>query len=362
MEIFVYRGEWGLPSIDYECSRLLAYLKFSGAKVTVNFNGNPFSSPNGMLPYMIADGKKIAGYGRIVEHLVAAGIGPPTATDRAENVADESSQHATQINGYMQYVQENLHPYFMYMLWGDPKNVDTTRTVYAKRIPIPFNFYCPRKYVLRTNDITQSLVGFSLEDSIEFHDVAEFQHNAKTCLNWVAARLEESRWFTGDRPTEVDALLYGYLSVLLKLTLPNNVLQNHIRQCPKLMQFVDRTTATYFAKEGFNSFTASGHAGNGQQKGTSTGSPNDTSSSSSASGGERSEKSGNDTTFHTGQQQDPDDGPKERRKRYILSGLVATVAMLGYAVLNGILTLPSDRSHGDFLQYDDPGDYDDDDN
>lgn len=150
-----------------------AYLKFSGAKVTVNFNGNPFSSPNGMLPYMIADGKKIAGYGRIVEHLVAAGIGPPTATDRAENVADESSQHATQINGYMQYVQENLHPYFMYMLWGDPKNVDTTRTVYAKRIPIPFNFYCPRKYVLRTNDITQSLVGFSLEDSIEFHDVAE---------------------------------------------------------------------------------------------------------------------------------------------------------------------------------------------
>uniref|UniRef100_A0A182N6G9 Metaxin n=1 Tax=Anopheles dirus TaxID=7168 RepID=A0A182N6G9_9DIPT len=361
MEIFVYRGEWGLPSIDYECSRLLAYLKFSGAKVTINFNGNPFSSPNGTLPYMIADGKKIAGYGRIVEHLSAAGIGPPLAG--GDTIGDDSSS-ASRINGHMQYVQENLHPYFMYMLWGDPKNVDTTRTLYAKRIPIPFNFYCPRKYVLRTNDITQSLAGFSLEDSIEFHDVSDFSHNAKTCLNWIASKLEESRWFVGDRPTEVDAMLYGYLSVLLKLTLPNNVLQNHIRQCPKLVQYVDRTTTTYFAKEGFNSFTASGGAGTGQQqkKPNSSETPNDSSSSSSGggSGSERSEKSGGEQKFHTGQQQDPDDGPKERRKRYILSGLVATVAMVGFAVLNGILTLPSEGNHGHFVQYDDPGDYDDD--
>ncbi|XP_052901901.1 metaxin-1 homolog [Anopheles moucheti] len=359
MEIFVYRGEWGLPSIDYECNRLLAYLKFCNAKVTVNFNGNPFSSPNGMLPYMIADGKKIAGYGRIVEHLSATGIGPPMA-NKTVDVGDVTL-HATRINGHMQYVQENLHPYFMYMLWGDPKNVDTTRTVYAKRIPIPFNFYCPRKYVLRTNDITQSLAGFSLEDSIEFHDVSEFQHNAKTCLNWIATKLDDNRWFVGDSPTEVDGILYGYLSVLLKLTLPNNVLQNHIRQCPKLMQYVERITATYFAKEGYNSFTASKSSNSSEQKSSGTGTPNDGNSSSSS--GEQSEKkSGNDTKFHTGHQQDPDDGPKERRKRYILSGLVAAVAMVGFAVLNGIVTLPSEGNHGNFIHYDDPGDYDDDDN
>uniref|UniRef100_A0A182JAR0 Uncharacterized protein n=1 Tax=Anopheles atroparvus TaxID=41427 RepID=A0A182JAR0_ANOAO len=355
MEVFVYRGEWGLPSIDYECSRLLAYLKFSGAKITVNFNGNPFSSPSGMLPYMIADGKKIAGYGKIVEHLSAAGIGPP-ANGTADRPGDQN--HGTLVNGTMQYVQENLHPYFMYMLWGDPKNVDTTRTVYAKRIPIPFNFYCPRKYVVRTNDITQSLAGFSLEDSIEFHDMSEFAHNAKTCLNWITSKLEENRWFLGDQPSEVDAMLYGYLSVLLKLTLPNNVLQNHIRQCPKLVQFVDRTTSTYFAKEGYNSFTSTG----GQQK-NSSGSPNDSSSASSSStSNDKSEKSNGGQTFHNGQQQDPDDGPKERRKRYILSGLVASVAMVGFALLNGILMLPHDRNHGNFIQYEDdePGDYDDD--
>lgn len=359
MEIFVHRGEWGLPSIDYECTRLLAYLKFSGAKVTVNFNGNPFSSPNGMLPYMIADGKKIAGYGRIVEHLSAAGIDPPVGG--TIDVAGDQQNHSTLVNGSMQYVQENLHPYFMYMLWGDPKNVDTTRTVYAKRIPIPFNFYCPRKYVVRTNDITQSLAGFSLEDSIEFHDVSELAQNAKMCLNWIATKFEENRWFLGNQPTEVDAMLYGYLSVLLKHTLPNNVLQNHIRQCPKLVQFVERTTTTYFAKEGFNTYTSTGSTG-GQQK-NSSGSPNDSSSSSSSSQStnDQSQKSNGGQTFHTGQQQDPDDGPKERRKRYILSGLVASVAMVGFALLNGILTLPHDRNHDNFMQYDDDesGDYDD---
>ncbi|XP_058057302.1 metaxin-1 homolog [Anopheles bellator] len=363
-EVFVYRGEWGLPSIDYECSRLLAYLKFTSAKVTVHYNGNPFSSPNGVLPYLMADGTKIAGYGPIVEFLTKREV---TSRVNGELGSDHNS-HSTLIAGHMQYVVENLHPYFMYMLWGDPKNVDITRTLYAKRIPIPFNFYCPRKYVLRTNDLTQSLAGFSLEDSIEFHDVSEFADNAKRCLNWISTKLEDNRWFLGgSHPSEVDALLYGYLSVLAKLTLPNNVLQSHIRQCPKLLQYVDRTTATYFAKEGFNSYTATTGQQQGQQHNNNSAPkspPNDSSSSSSSSkaGEERSEKrnAGEEQKFHTGQQQDPDDGPKERRKRYILSGLVATVAMIGFALLNGIVTLPNEGNHGNFIRYDDSGDYEED--
>ncbi|XP_049535783.1 metaxin-1 homolog [Anopheles darlingi] len=374
MEVFVYKGEWGLPSIDYECSRLLTYLKFAGAsgKVIVHYNGNPFSSPNGLLPYLIADGRtKIAGYGPIVEYLTAHGIAP---LGNGREGGDFSN--STLISGHIQYVVENMHPYFMYSLWGDPKNVDTTRTLYAKRIPVPFNFYCPRKYVHRTNDLTQSLAGFTLEDSLEFHDVSELADNARRCLNWIAEKLQDNRWFLGnERPSEVDALLYGYLSVLSKLTLPNNALQNHIRQCPKLVQFVDRTTATYFAKEGFNSFTANGGTGQQQQQhkqqqqndSSNKSSPNEPSSSSSSSSksGEGSSKGkgpSGEQPFYNGQQQDPDDGPKERRKRYILSGLVASVAMIGYAILNGILTLPSEGNYGNFIQYDDSGDYDEDDN
>lgn len=333
MELFLYRGEWGLPTIDYDCARLLAYLKFSEAKITLNFNGNPFSSPTGMLPYLVTEeGKKIGGYNKITEYLQSRGF---DANAQLEN------QNYIVINGCIQYVFENLFPYFMYSLWGDPKNLDTTRALYAKRIPIPFNFYCPRKYVLKTNELTVSLAGFALEDSVELHDVKDMMLNAKKCINWISEKLGDNRFFFGDTPSEIDAILYGYLSVLLKLTLPNNVLQNHVKQCGNLVKFVERITTIYFAREGFTS-------ANGSSPGSS--SSNDSSKA----------KSEPEQKFYDGTQKDSDDTPYERRKRYVVSGIFATIAMVSYALLSGILTI-SQHDHGgggNFISYDEP-EYDD---
>lgn len=330
MELYLYRGEWGLPSIDYECASILTYLKLSNTKVTLNFNGNPFSSPNGMLPYLVnEEGKKFAGYKSIVAYLQSKGFDANAKLDVQDYFA---------VNGCNQYVFENLFPYFMYTLWGDPKNVDTTRALYAKRIPIPFNFYCPRKYLQKTNDMMISLENFSLEDSVELHDVRNLQLNAKKCINWVSEKLGANSFFHGDVPSESDAVLYGYLSVLLKLTLPNNELQNHLKQCANLVNFVERITRIYFAKEGFTSGTA----------------PKASSSSSNSKPNPEPEKK-----FYDGTQKD-DDTPYDRKKRYILSSIVATVAMVGYAIMAGILALPhDDRGGSGFVSYDDTDDYDD---
>ncbi|XP_058450652.1 metaxin-1 homolog [Malaya genurostris] len=333
MELFLYRGEWGLPTIDYECASILAYLKFSEAKVTLNFNGNPFSSPNGMLPYLVTDGgKKLAGYNRIVEFLQSRGF---------DANAQLEEQNYIVINGCIQYVLENLYPFFMYNLWGDPKNLDTTRMIYAKRIPIPFNFYCPRKYVVKTNELTKSLAGFALEDSVAIHDVNDMMLNAKKCINWVSEKLGENRFFFGDTPSEVDAILYGYLSVILKLTLPNGVLQNHLKECTNLTKFVDRITTIYFAKEGF---TGVGSASN--------------SSSSSSSSNQKSEDQAHKSYDGT---QKEEDTPHDRKRRYIVSGIFATIAMVSYALMSGILTISTGGHGGNgFISYDEP-EYDDED-
>ncbi|XP_058824966.1 metaxin-1 homolog [Topomyia yanbarensis] len=333
MELFLYRGEWGLPTIDYECAKILAYLKFSDAKVTLNFNGNPFSSPNGMLPYLVTDeGKKLAGYNRIVEFLQSRGF---------DANAQLEGQNYIVINGCIQYVFENLFPFFMYNLWGDPKNLDTTRMLYAKRIPIPFNFYCPRKYVVKTNELTVSLAGFALDDSIATHDVKDMMLNAKKCINWVSERLGENGYFFGDTPSEIDAILYGYLSVILKLTLPNGVLQNHLKECANLVKYVDRITTIYFAKEGF----------------TSAGTGSNSSSSSSSSNQKPDEK---EQKSYDGTQKD-EDTPYERKRRYVVSGIFATVAMISYALMSGILTISSNNHGGSgFISYDEP-EYDDED-
>lgn len=263
-----------------------------------------------MLPYLVTEeGKKIAGYNKITEFLQSRGF---DANGQLEG------QNYIVINGCIQYVFENLFPYFMYTLWGDPKNLDTTRALYAKRIPIPFNFYCPRKYVLKTNELTLSLAGFALEDSIELHDVKDLMLNAKKCINWISEKLGENRFFFGETPSEIDAVLYGYLSVLLKLTLPNNVLQNHVKQCNNLVKFVERITTIYFAREGFSSA-----GGNG----------------STASSDNSSKSKQEDEKQHYDGTQKDGDTPYDRKKRYVVSGIFATIAMVSYALLSGILTV-----------------------
>lgn len=61
----------------------------------------------------------------------------------------------------------------MYQMWGNPQNIDTIRSLYAKRIPFPFNFYYPSKYIMKTNQVCETVASFSLEDPIENHETTD---------------------------------------------------------------------------------------------------------------------------------------------------------------------------------------------
>lgn len=60
-----------------------------------------------------------------------------------------------------------------YILWGDPKNQEDTRMMYAKRTPFPFNFYYPKQYLKRADLLFNTLAGFISEDKFEEHRTDE---------------------------------------------------------------------------------------------------------------------------------------------------------------------------------------------
>lgn len=80
--------------------------------------------------------------------------------------------------------------------------------------------------------------------------------NAKKCVNVLSKKLGKKVWFFGDVFSEFDAIVYSYLSVLFKGSLPNNPLQNHIKGCQNLVNFINRITKDIFKNEGFNSLKA----------------------------------------------------------------------------------------------------------
>ncbi|XP_051519512.1 metaxin-1b isoform X2 [Myxocyprinus asiaticus] len=50
LELYCWKGDYGLPSIDVDCLTVLAYAKFSGAPLKVHKITNPWRSPTGTLP------------------------------------------------------------------------------------------------------------------------------------------------------------------------------------------------------------------------------------------------------------------------------------------------------------------------
>lgn len=127
-------------------------------------------------------------------------------------------------------------------------NVDAVRSLYAKRIGFPYNFVYPQRYMKQTQELLQIVAGFSIDDKIQNHNKAELILNAKSFVNSLNERFEKRSWFLGGRkPSEVDAAIYGALSILLYFPLQNNDLKAHINECPYVVKYIDRIRNKYLS-------------------------------------------------------------------------------------------------------------------
>ncbi|EDW81000.1 uncharacterized protein Dwil_GK11255 [Drosophila willistoni] len=243
--LHVYKGEWGLPSIDYECLRALCLLRFTRCPMDVETNANPLRSGAGKLPYLQVGNEKFVGYRQIKRVLDLEGYPIDVRLNAKQKHLSTT---------YADWVFTHLHAYYHYFLFGEPNNYDTvTRGLYAKRTPFPFNFYYPATYQREALDVVQVLGGFDINDKIDKHEAEYLVMNAKKCVNLLSSKLGRKVWFFGDTYSELDAIVYSYLAIIFKITLPNNPLQNHIKGCSNLVNFINRITRDIFRNEGYSS-------------------------------------------------------------------------------------------------------------
>ncbi|KAI6171895.1 GST C-terminal domain-containing protein [Aphelenchoides besseyi] len=64
-------------------------------------------------------------------------------------------------------------------------------------------------------------------------------------LNLLSSKLGESKYIHGNKPSSLDALLYGYFAPLLKLPLANDKLQLQLSSQPNLCIFLENITSIY---------------------------------------------------------------------------------------------------------------------
>ncbi|NXS24091.1 MTX1 protein, partial [Mystacornis crossleyi] len=78
----------------------------------------------------------------------------------------------------------------------------------------------------------------------------QLYREARECLTLLSQRLGSQKFFFGDSPASLDALVFSRLAPLLKAKLPNGKLQQHLKSLQNLCNYCTSILSLYFPWDG----------------------------------------------------------------------------------------------------------------
>ncbi|KAI7807143.1 metaxin-1a [Triplophysa rosa] len=291
-ELFCWKAGLGLPSVDTDSLIVLAYARFAGAPLKIHKISNPWRSPTGSLPALrTREEGSCSQPSQIIIQL---------RKQKYNADYDLSAKEGADTLAFISLLEERLLPALIYALWIDSKNyVEVTRRWHAENISFPLNFFLPSRMQNKQLERLRLIRGNATLESGEEAE-KELYRDALECLNLLSQRLGSNKFFFGDSPSSLDAYVFGHLAPIIKIQLPNCRLQHHLKHLDNLNTFCSTILNLYFPSE---SPEGVGRPVSQAQQGS-----------------------------------DSDNEPYKRRKQ-LLSVLVAVAAMLSYALFTGIVAI-----------------------
>uniref|UniRef100_A0A915EHF6 Metaxin n=1 Tax=Ditylenchus dipsaci TaxID=166011 RepID=A0A915EHF6_9BILA len=220
-ELHVWPSEFGLPSIETECLQFMVAAKLCAAPITFVYDTKPWKSSSGTFPYFQDESQKITSFEKFVDYL---------RTCKQDVVLDNElvAAQICEFDVYNCFLKQKLHPAMTQLLWLDHANYSTvTHYWYCSKLPFLYNNW----HTERRRRKAQSFIMTSQKSK------DQLTLDAIQVLNTLSAKLADNKYFCGDKPCSLDALIFGYLAPLLRLPLPNDRLQLHLSSFDFFMGF-----------------------------------------------------------------------------------------------------------------------------
>lgn len=233
MELYIWPSDFGLPSIETKCLQFMACAKFCAAPVSVIPSCSPWKCKKGVYPVFV--NKAVDENSEVTEFDEFAAILRKSAQDV---VLDNELTLAErcEFDAFSSLMLHYFYPAQLHFLWIDHWNYSTvTAHWYSSQLLFPYGLY----YLERGRRRAQAYVAACGRSE------AQLIRDAIMAINLLSAKLGDNKYFYGDRPSSLDALIFGYLAPILKLPLPSDRLQQHILGCPNLVRFIESIISIY---------------------------------------------------------------------------------------------------------------------
>uniref|UniRef100_A0A0K0FB06 Metaxin-1 homolog (inferred by orthology to a C. elegans protein) n=1 Tax=Strongyloides venezuelensis TaxID=75913 RepID=A0A0K0FB06_STRVS len=235
IELFVWPSDFDLLSFDVECLQFLAACKFCALPVTIIHTAESSISPTKSLPNF-----KITNNGtNEVENITEFPKFVEYARKWAFDLVLDSELTTAQkfeVDAYYSYLKKTIYPAIVHLLWEDESNYTTlTHRWYFSKMSFFSKLY-------KIKDIREKELGYIEAKNSSSSDIIKI---AMKTIKQLSMKLEDKKYFFGDKPSSLDALIFGYLAPLLKLPLPSDKLQVYLQGYPNLVRFVESILSIY---------------------------------------------------------------------------------------------------------------------
>ncbi|XP_027890077.1 metaxin-3 isoform X2 [Xiphophorus couchianus] len=240
MELRCWGGDWGLPSVHTDSLVVLAYAKFSGAKLSVSPVDWTWKTLTASVPELVCGDTVVQEPTQILNFL---------RKQRFNADYELTARQGADTLAYIALLEEKLRPALLHTFWVDAENYSNlTRPWFASRSPFPLNFFIPS----RLANVALARILVTRGEGL-LHRISEVEgkiySDAKECLNLLSYRLGTADYFFDNSPTSLDAFAFGFLAPLHKADLPSSPLQSHLRQLDNLTRFCDNVLAAHFCPD-----------------------------------------------------------------------------------------------------------------
>ncbi len=221
---------WGLPSVSPFCVKLETYLRMT--KIPYKIKAPSFGkAPTGKIPYITDDGVCLGDSGLIIDYLMRK-----HGHDLDSWLSPEQKAQSLALRCLLEE-----HTYFamLWLRWSDESSWQHVRAYMLKLLPPVLGpLLLPRlrrRFINRV--VVQGIGRFSRDDIVRL---------AKRDIDAFSVWLGDKQYFMGDRPSLVDASLYGFLVHIL-WTPWTGAVEEHARAKRNLQAYCERMRAEYWA-------------------------------------------------------------------------------------------------------------------
>jgi len=229
-----YEVEQILLPDNANCLAVQAFLHMCNLDFTIEMRSNAENmSPSSKVPFIKAGAFVVSEMEPIVSFVNTKGISLTSSMD----VSQKADMRA-----YMSLVNNVLGNAELYISWIDEVTLEeVTKPRHGSIHPWPLSVILNWQ---KRNSVLKRLGALGWANK----SLEEVFNEIDNCCRALSERLENSQYFFGSRPTELDALVFGHVFSILTTPLPDSRAKNIVQQYGNLVKLCENIERDYFEK------------------------------------------------------------------------------------------------------------------